>query len=95
MQLAVGGHRINIREDWLLAANVALLDKKSEGNNADPDSLSSTERDQLNELQRENKELKTANEILRRASSFMVGRPFDRQSSTADPSNGRLHRRTS
>ena len=47
--------------------------KKREVTKAEPESLSSVEREQLKELQRENKELKTANEILRKASAFPWG----------------------
>jgi len=53
--------------------------KKREVSNTDPDSLSTAERDQLKELQRENKELKTANEILRKASAFFAQAELDRR----------------
>jgi len=46
--------------------------KKREVANTDPESLGATERDRLKELERENKELKTANEILRKASAFFA-----------------------
>ena len=50
--------------------------KKREVAKADQESLSSPEREQLKELQRENKELKTANEILRKASAFFTGAAY-------------------
>ena len=53
--------------------------KKREVTKADPESLSSVEREQLKELQRENKELKTANEILRKASAFFAQAELDRR----------------
>jgi transposase len=40
--------------------------------------LSSSERDRLKELERENRELKRANEILRKASAFFAQAEFDR-----------------
>ena len=41
--------------------------------------LSSSERDQLKELERENRELKRANEILRKASAFFAQAELDRR----------------
>jgi transposase len=41
--------------------------------------LSSTERDRLKELERENRELKRANEILRKASAFFAQAELDRR----------------
>lgn len=55
--------------------------------------LSSSERDRLKELERENRELKRANEILRKASAFFAQAERDWQSHCADGSDGRVHRR--
>ena len=41
--------------------------------------LSSTERQQLKELERENRELKKANEILRKATAFFAQAELDRR----------------
>ena len=41
--------------------------------------LSTTERDRLKELERENRELKWANEILRKASAFFAQAELDRR----------------
>ena len=41
--------------------------------------LSTTERDRLKELERENRELKRANEILRKASAFSAQAELDRR----------------
>jgi transposase len=41
--------------------------------------LSSSERDRLKELERENRELKRANEILRKASAFFAQAELDRR----------------
>jgi len=43
--------------------------------------LTSNERDRLKELERENRELKRANEILRKASAFFAQAELDRQGS--------------
>jgi len=48
--------------------------------------LTTSECERLKDLERENREVKRANEILRKASAFS-----HRRSSTADPSDGRLH----
>ena len=42
-------------------------------------SLTSTERDRLKELERENRELKRANEILRKAAAFFAQAELDRR----------------
>ena len=42
--------------------------------------LASSERDRLKELERENRELKRANEILRKASAFFAQAELDRRS---------------
>lgn len=42
--------------------------------------MTSTERDRLKELERENRELKRANEILRKASAFFAQAELDRRS---------------
>jgi len=41
--------------------------------------LTQSERDELKALQRENRELKQANEILRKASAFFAAADLDRQ----------------
>jgi transposase len=42
--------------------------------------LTSSDRDRLKELERENRELKRANEILRKASAFFAQAELDRRS---------------
>jgi len=55
--------------------------------------LSTSERDRLKELEGENRELKRANEILRKASAFFAQAELDWQAPCADGSDGRVHRR--
>src|SRR5271169_940682 len=60
--------------------------------------LSTSERDRLKELERENRELKRANEILRKASAFFAQAELDRRVKWAslgipDLNQGRLCRR--
>jgi len=59
--------------------------KKRELDNTDPDSLGTAERERLKELEREVKELKTANEILRKASAFFAQAECDGQALLRKP----------
>ncbi len=58
-----------------------LLDwvKREETERGQRDSLTSTERDRLKQLERENKELRRANEILKTASAFFAQAELDRR----------------
>ena len=62
--------------------------KKAERDSGKP-GLTSDMAAKLKALERENRELRQANEILRKASAY-----FPRRSSTADTSHDRLHRRS-
>ena len=53
--------------------------KQAEIDQGKRDGLSSSEREQLKQLQRENRELKQANEILRKASAFFAQAELDRR----------------
>jgi len=53
--------------------------KQTEIDQGERDGLSSSEREQLKELKRENRELKQANEILRKASAFFAQAELDRR----------------
>ena len=53
--------------------------KQSEIDQGKREGLSSSERDRLKELERENRELKQANEILRKASAFFAQAELDRR----------------
>lgn len=53
--------------------------KKREVANTDPESLSAAEHERLKELERENKELKNVNEILRKAAAFFAQAELDRR----------------
>ena len=58
-----------------------LLDwvKREEVDTGQRDGLTSTERDRLKQLERENKELRRANEILKTASAFFAQAELDRR----------------
>jgi transposase len=53
--------------------------RQSERDQGQRDSLSSSERDRLKQLEREVRELKRANEILRKAAAFFAQAELDRQ----------------
>jgi len=53
--------------------------RQSEVDQGRRNGTSSTEREQLKELQRENRELKQANEILRKAAAFFAQAELDRR----------------
>ena len=56
--------------------------------------VSTSERDRLKQLERENRELKRANEILRKASAFFAQTELDRQPRCANPSDGVVYRQS-
>ena len=58
-----------------------LLDwvKREEVNGSQRDGLTTSERDRLKQLERENKELRRANEILKTASAFFAQTELDRR----------------
>ena len=58
-----------------------LLDwvRREETDKGQRDGLTSTERDRLKQLERENKELRRANEILKTASAFFAQAELDRR----------------
>jgi len=65
-----------------LGCSTQTLDKwvkKAERDAGDRDGLTSKERERLKELEREVKELKRANEILRKASAFFAQAELDRK----------------
>ena len=53
--------------------------KQAEIDQGKRDGLTSADRDRLKELERENRELKQANEILRKASAFFAQAELDRR----------------
>ena len=55
---------------------------------------SSSERERLKELERENRELKRANEILRKASAYFAQAECDWQAPCADRSDGVVYQRS-
>jgi transposase-like protein len=69
----VGGDRVDRGEDRLHGRDVATLGPPSRAG------LTADERQRLKELERENRELKRANEILKLASAFFAKAELDRR----------------
>ncbi len=83
-------HRADYPSLWLAVESIApkigcssqtLLTwvKRQEIDNGKREGLTSSERDELKRLQRENKELRRANDILRTASAFFAQAELDRK----------------
>ena len=83
-------HRADYPSLWAAVASIApkigcvpqtLLEwvKRSEVDSGQRDGLASAERERLKQLERENKELRRANEILKTASAFFAQAELDRK----------------
>ncbi len=75
----MGSGRIDCPEDWLF--NGATLHEWVKNHEIDTgvrDGVSTAERERIKALERENKELRQANEILRLASAFFAQAELDR-----------------
>ena len=67
------------REAWLHAGDAARWVRQHERNAGVRPGLSTDERARLKDLERENRELKRANEILRKASAYFAQAELDRR----------------
>ena len=68
----MGGHRVDCAEDQLRSANPNEWVRKHETDTGVRDGVTSEERERIKELEREVKELRRANEILKLASAFFA-----------------------
>ena len=75
----MGGDRLDCEQDRLHSGDLAKWVRQAERDQGKRSGLSSSERDRLKELERENRELKRANEILRKASAFFAQAELDRR----------------
>ena len=75
----MGGDRLDCEQDRLHRGDLAEMGSAGERDQGKRSGLSSSERDRLKELERENRELKRANEILRKASAFFAQAELDRR----------------
>jgi transposase len=75
----VGGDRIDCPIDRLCTADAAGLVKRTEIGAGSRPGSTTTEMQRIKDLERENKELRWANEILRTASAFFAQAELDRK----------------
>jgi transposase len=75
----VGGDRVDRTEDRLRAADPAGLGQASEIDSGQREGVSTAEAQRIKELEREVKELRRANEILKLASAFFAQAELDRR----------------
>ncbi len=78
--LAVGGDHLDCRQDRLHGADAAYLGAagRARPGPASP-VLTTDERERMKALERENRELRQANEILRKASAYFAQAELDRR----------------
>ena len=66
------GDQIDCIKDWLHSGNIADMGKKSGDRSGNWGGMSTADRERLKELERENRELKRTNEILRKVSAYFT-----------------------
>jgi len=74
----VDSHCVDLGEDWLRSAALFEWVKKAEVNSGKRAGVPTEMADRLKALERENRELRQANEILRQASAYFAQAEFDR-----------------
>ena len=75
----MGGDRLDRSEVGCTAETLRKWVRQAERDQGRRAGVTSTERDRLKELERENRELKRANEILRKASAYFAQAELDRR----------------
>ena len=75
----MGDNLFHCSKDWLYAGDSACLVRQHERDTGGGDGgLTTAERQRLKELERENRELRRSNDILRQASAYFAKAEFDR-----------------
>jgi transposase-like protein len=75
----VGGDQLDRAQDRLFRRNAAQLGRKTEVDTGRRDGITSDERQRIKDLEREVRELRRTNEILRKASAFFAQAELDRR----------------
>ena len=78
----MGGHRLGVVEDCCSAETLLKWVRQAERDEGGRPGLTSAERERLKALERENRELRRANEILRKASAYFAQAELDRRPKT-------------
>jgi transposase-like protein len=75
----VGGCLVDRAEDWLHARDAEEVGPTSGAGRGHVPGLTTTERERFKELEREVRELRRANEILKKASTYFAQAELDRR----------------
>ena len=75
----MGGDRVGFGEDRLLGPDAAQLGGAGRARSGARPGLTTDERERIKTLERENRELRQANEILRKASAYFAQAELDRR----------------
>jgi len=75
----MGRRGVHRAQDWLRAADALEWVKRAEVDAGERPGTTTAEAQRLKELERENKELRRANDILRTASAFFAQAELDRK----------------
>ena len=75
----MGSHRIHCPQDWLRATDVERMGHRTEVDAGKREGVTTAEAQRVKELEREVKELRRANEILKLASAFFAQAELDRR----------------
>jgi transposase-like protein len=79
VRIAVGGDRLHRRQDQLHGRDATALGTSARTGTGQSPGATMAEQERLKALEREVKELRRANEILRLASAFFAQAEFDRR----------------
>jgi transposase-like protein len=77
--IAVGGDRVDRRQDRLHGRDLRRWVRQHERDTGQREGLTTAEAQRVKELERENRELRKANEILKLASAFFAQAELDRR----------------
>ena len=75
----MGSTGLYCEQDWVYGETLRKWVRRTETDQRMRAGMTTTEREQLLELKRENRELKRANEILRKAAAFFAQAELDRR----------------
>ncbi len=90
----MGGDIIDRFEDWLHGETLRGWVRQAARDVDERSALTADERTGLKALERESRELRQANEILRKAAAYFAQAEFDRRSKPWSPSSTRTKKRT-
>jgi transposase len=77
--LPMGSDQCDRPEDWVFGRNPSEMGAEAERDAGQRPGLTTDEQQRLKALERENRELRRANEILRKASAFVAQAELDRR----------------